>query len=228
MNHGYCLGYYDFPLWADLLEYNMKVLIIGSGGHARIVADILLAMKGVEPQGFISQDVAQGSAGPLGLPVLGGDEAVDKIEHDAVVVAIGDNRLRHKLYDRLIAAGETLISAVHPTAIIAPDVAVGKGCMVCAGVIVNTGSRIGDNAILNTGCTVDHDCVVGQHVHVAPGVNLAGDVTVGQGAFVGIGSSVVPGVTIGDWATVGAGAVVISDVSESSVVVGVPAKLLGK
>jgi sugar O-acyltransferase (sialic acid O-acetyltransferase NeuD family) len=206
----------------------MKVLIIGSGGHARVVADILLAMKGVEPLGFASRNATVGSIGPLGLPILGDDSAVGEIKHDGVIVAIGKNRIRKQVFDRLEAAGETLVSAVHPTAILSPDVVMGKGCVVCAGAIVNTGSTVGDNVILNTGCTVDHDCSIGQHVHIAPGVNLAGDVVLGDGAFLGIGSSFVPRVRVGDWATLGAGAVVINDIAADCVAVGVPAKVMSK
>jgi len=204
----------------------MRVLIIGSGGHARVVADILLAMENVEPLGFIAKDGASAHVESHGLSSLGDDDDVFKIEHDAVVVAVGENSLRKRLFDQLAVAGEKLISAVHPSVIMAPDVTVGAGCVICAGAIVNTGSRIDDNVILNTGCTVDHDCIVSRHVHIAPGVNLAGDVSVGEGVFLGIGASVVQGVALGDWATVGAGAAVISDIAANSVAVGVPARAM--
>jgi sugar O-acyltransferase (sialic acid O-acetyltransferase NeuD family) len=206
----------------------MKVLIIGSGGHARVTADILLVMKGLEPLGFVSRADALKRDGPQGLPILGDDDIVETIEHDRVVVAIGENGLRKRVFDRLVGAGEKPVSAIHPTAIIASDVIVGAGCVICAGAIVNTGSRIGDNVILNTGCTVDHDCIVGNHAHIAPGVNLAGNVLVGEGVFVGIGSSVVQGVVLGEWVTVGAGAAVVSDVAANIVAVGVPARAVIK
>jgi len=206
----------------------MRVLIIGSGGHARVVADILSAMDGVRPIGYASRDALPGAKGPLGLPILGSDEDVSGIPHDAIVVAIGDTRTRYRVFSRLAAADETLFSAVHPSAIIAPDVVIGRGCMICAGVVINTGATIGEDTILNTGCTVDHDCVIGPHVHVAPGVNLAGNVQVGEGAFIGIGACAVPGVKIGPWATVGAGAAVIGNVDPEAVVAGVPAKPLSR
>lgn len=205
----------------------MKILIIGSGGHAKVVADILLAMEGVQPVGYASRDAVVGSTGPLGLPVLGVDTETAAIEHDSVVVAIGDNRVRKQVFDRMTAAGETF-SAVHPSAIIAPGVTVGAGCMICAGVIINPGSCIGENGILNTGCTVDHDCDIAPHVHIAPGVNLAGTIQVGEGAFLGIGSSVVPGVSIGQWTTIGAGAAVIGNIKSNTVAVGVPAHPAGQ
>lgn len=200
----------------------MKILIVGSSGHAKVVADILLASPDAVVLGFIARGQAGGEV--LGLPVLGQDEDVSDIAHDGVVIAIGDNQLRKKLFAVYRDMGETLTTAIHPSAVIAPDAEIGNGCMICAGVVVNPGSRILDNTILNTGCTVDHDCTVGPHAHVAPGASLAGNVTVGEGGFVGIGASVIQGIEIGPWSTVGAGAAVIHDVSPMTTVVGVPAR----
>ncbi|MCJ2165734.1 MULTISPECIES: acetyltransferase [unclassified Pseudodesulfovibrio] len=202
----------------------MNILIIGGGGHARVVADILLSMEDMEPLGYVTPDACPGTLGPLGLAVLGDDTCVAGLDHDGVVVAVGDNRLRHRIFARLVGAGETLVNAVHPSAIIARDVEMGVGCMVCAGAIVNTGTIVGDNVILNTGCVVDHDCTISGHAHVAPGVKLAGNVVVGAGALVGVGASVIPSVLIGEEAVVGAGAVVVDDVPPRQMVMGVPAR----
>jgi sugar O-acyltransferase (sialic acid O-acetyltransferase NeuD family) len=202
----------------------MRVLIIGSGGHATVVADILAQTSGVTPLGFISRDPAMGNGTVPALAVLGDESALASIAHDGVVVAIGDNRLRMTVARKLVEDGETLVSAIHPSAIIAPGATIEPGCMICAGAVVNPGVTVGINTILNTGCTIDHHCALGDHVHIAPGVNLAGSVTVGQGAFVGIGACVVQGVRIGPWAVIGAGAAVIGDVAADKCVVGVPAR----
>lgn len=200
----------------------MKILIVGSGGHSKVVADILDAAEHLTPIGFLSPDVS--IADELPLPILGSDEDLPDIEHDGLVVAVGNNATRERLFEQFTSAGETLVSAVHPTAVISPEAVIGPGCMICAGVVVNPGAVIGANTILNTGCTVDHHCVIGDHVHIAPGVNLAGNVTVGEGAFLGIGSCAIQGVAIGEWATVGAGGAVIEDVPAHTTVVGVPAR----
>ncbi|EGB15116.1 sugar O-acyltransferase, sialic acid O-acetyltransferase NeuD family [Pseudodesulfovibrio mercurii] len=202
----------------------MRIVIIGGGGHARVVADILLAVEGMEPVGFVTAERAPGTPGPFGLPVLGGDDAVDDIPHDGLVVAVGDNGIRRRLFEHFAARGETFVNAVHPTAILAPDVVLGRGCMVCPGAIVNTGSVIGDDVILNTGSVTDHDCRIGDHAHVAPGAKLAGAVRIGAGVLVGLGAAVLPGVSLGDGAVAGAGAVVLGDVPAGSTVVGVPAR----
>ncbi|QGY39338.1 transferase [Pseudodesulfovibrio cashew] len=203
----------------------MKILIFGNGGHAKVVADILLDASGMDPIGFLAPE--EGTP-LLGLPFLGDAGQAAMTPHDGAVVAIGDNRARRTVYLDCLAKGMTLTSAIHPSAVIGREVTIEPGCMICAGAVINSGATIRANTILNTGCTVDHDCVVGPHAHVAPGVNLAGTVTVGEGVFLGIGTSVIQGIEIGAWAIAGAGAAIIENVRPEAVVVGVPARELTK
>ncbi len=200
----------------------MKILILGNGGHAQVVADILIHADGVEPLGYVCNHDVNGDETVAGLPLMN-ESALPDTAHDGLVIALGDNRLRQTVYERFVSQDEALVSAIHPSAVIAPDVVIEPGCMICAGVVVNPGSRIRANTILNTGCTVDHHCDVGPHAHIAPGVNLAGNVNVNEGGFMGIGSCAIQGSTIGAWATVGAGGAVIEDVPPLTTVVGVPA-----
>ena len=210
----------------------MKVVIIGAGGHAQVVADILLracdARALIQPVGYLDDNAATHGHVLLGLPVLGPLVELDRVLHDAVIVSIGDNRTRQRLHIRLQARGENFVIAQHPTAIIAPDVEIGAGTMICAGAIANTGSVIGVNTILNTGCTVDHHSRIGDHVHIAPGVHIGGEVVVGEGALVGLGSIVMPRCSVGPWSVVGAAACVTKSVPAGVTVVGIPAKPLQK
>lgn len=145
---------------------------------------------------------------------------------DAFLVAIGSNRIRALLFDRCREAGLTPWVGVHPTAVIAHGAELGGGTQVVAQVVVNPGARVGRDVILNTACTVDHDCVIGDHAFIAPGVHLGGEVTIGERAFIGIGATVLPGVTIGAGSTIGGGAVVIRDIEPDAVAVGVPAHVI--
>lgn len=208
----------------------MRIIIIGAGGHGHVVADILFKMwargQDIELAGFVDNDPELAGQTHMGLKVLGGEEDLAEISHDAVIVAIGDNRRRMAVYQVLADRGERFMTAIHPTAVLAPDVCVRPGAMLCAGVIVNPGAYVGENVILNTGCTVDHHCRIEAHAHVAPGVNLAGNVTVGQGALVGIGSCATPVSKIGDWAVLGAGGVLTGEIPDNETWAGVPARKL--
>lgn len=208
----------------------MRVLILGAGGHAQVVVDILLRMQeadtGITPIGYLDDNPALTGQRLLDLPVLGTIAHLSTIPHDAVVAAIGDNATRQRLFEMLQKRGERFVVARHPSAVIAPDVRIGPGSMICAGVVINPGSVIGANVILNTGCTVDHHNRIGNHVHIAPGVHLGGDVSIGEGTLVGIGATVMPQRRVGDWSVVSAGALVHSDLTDRVVAAGAPARVI--
>jgi sugar O-acyltransferase (sialic acid O-acetyltransferase NeuD family) len=200
------------------------ILILGAGGHAKVVADILLA-RGEVVAGLLDDAPARWRTMQLGVPVLGAIDSWREHDPTGLVIGIGDNRARRDVAARLgAAAQDRWRSAVHPAATLAPSVRLGRGVVVAAGVVVNPDAELGDHAIVNTAASVDHDCVVGAYAHIAPGARLAGGVTVGAGALVGIGAVVLPGCAIGAWAVVGAGAVVARDIPPNVVAKGVPAR----
>lgn len=207
-----------------------RVLILGAGGHAQVVADILMrardAGEPICPIGYLDDNPRLYGRRLLGLPVLGPIARLSYVDHDGVIVAIGNNDIRKSLFDTLQRKGECFVTAKHPSVVIAPDVPIGSGTVLCAGAIINPGSVVGSNVILNTGCTVDHHNHIEDHVHVAPGVHLGGDVEIGAGSLIGIGGTVMPQRRIGAWSVVGAGALVHSDLPDYVVAVGVPARVV--
>jgi sugar O-acyltransferase (sialic acid O-acetyltransferase NeuD family) len=206
----------------------VRVIIVGAGGHAQVVADILLRMDEqnatVRPIGLVDDNPAMQGEKVLGLPILGTIDQLSNIPHDTAVVAIGDNKIRRRLFEKLRSQGECFTVACHPNAVIAPDVRLGPGSMICAGVIINSGTTVGANVILNTGCTADHHNQIGDHSHIAPGVHLGGNVTIGNSVLIGIGATVMPRCRVDSLSVVGAGAVVIDDIPGETTVIGVPAR----
>jgi len=207
----------------------MRILIVGAGGHAQVVADALQCASKAgsigQPIGYLDDNPTITGELRLGLPVLGTIDRVSAIEHDALVIAIGNNHIRSKLYKQFQQQGESFATVCHPRATIAHNVTLGPGVVIFAGVIVNTGSRIGANTILNTACTIDHHNWIGDHVHIGPGVHLGGDVQIGTGTLVGIGATVMPQRQVGTWSTVGAAALVYYDVPDQVTVIGMPAQI---
>ena len=205
------------------------VAILGAGGHAKVVIDIVERMGTHRIAGVFDDDPAKWGTEVLGYGVLGGIE--EFLLHwrsrcDGVVIGIGSNRVRQHLYRKLCEAGFSAMTAIHPTAAVARAVEVGEGTVVMAQAAVNPGTRIGPCAVINTSASVDHDCVLGECVFLAPGARLGGNVRVGDLSLVGIGASIIPGRVIGRRVIVGAGAVVITDVPDEVTVVGAPARIV--
>jgi sugar O-acyltransferase (sialic acid O-acetyltransferase NeuD family) len=208
----------------------MQVLIIGAGGHGQVVADILLCCHKnsqlLQPIGYLDDNAHLIGQEYLGLPVLGTIPDLDSIPHDAIVIAIGNNRARAQLFQQLRACGEQFATACHPRATIGLNVTIGVGTMICAGVVINPGSVIGNNVILNTSCSVDHHNYIADHAHLAPGVHLGGQVTIGEGALVGIGATIMPEQQVGAWSVVGAGTLVRQTVPHKATMIGVPGRIV--
>lgn len=207
----------------------MRLVIIGAGGHGRILAECAQAAQ-LEVLGFIDDNAALTGTMQLHLPILGTTSTLDKksVLADGVLLGIGNCHLRLRLLHTFGVAHFSLPTLFHPRAWVSPSAICGAGTVVMANATVQTGSRLGAGVIINTNASVDHDSVVGDGVHICPGAHLAGDVTVGDGTLIGIGASVIPGIRIGKECVVGAGAVVIRDVPDGQRVAGVPARPLAK
>jgi UDP-perosamine 4-acetyltransferase len=207
------------------------VVLVGASGHALVAIEVLRA-AGHRVAGCVSNDGrARADLARLEAGLLGDEAALAAMLREGpveVFVAIGDNRGRCEVSRRLIAAGARLVAAVSPDASISSHAVIADGGLIMPGAVVNALANIGAGVIVNTGASVDHECSIGDYAHLAPGVALAGNVTVGEGAMVGIGSAVMPGCRIGAWSTVGAGATVVRDVPDGALVVGTPAREIGR
>ncbi len=213
-----------------------RIVGVGAGGHAKILAELLVEIGGYELVGFTDANVKRRGEVLKGSPILGGDERLAALRANGVsaafigvgAVTVAGTRLRATLFARALGAGLQLPSLIHPRALVAPSVRTGEGAVVLGGAILSTDVSLGANVTVYSGVVIEHDSAVEAHAHLSPGAHLAGGVLVGEGAFIGIGASIIQGVRIGAWATVGAGAVVLRDVPAGAVAVGVPARLTGR
>ncbi|MGE5505910.1 MAG: acetyltransferase [Actinomycetota bacterium] len=204
------------------------VVVIGAGGHAKVVIETLRA-AGQQVTAALDADPARHGTLVHGVPIAGGDEWLDGRDAASVLLANGIGSTgkpgpRARVFDALKGKGFAFVTVVHPAAVLASDVVLEEGAQVMAGAVLQVGCRIGANAVVNTGAVVDHDCLIGRHAHVAPGAVLSGSVVVGEGAHIGTGAAVIQGVSIGAGAVVGAGAAVVADVPAQALAVGVPAR----
>lgn len=204
------------------------VVLLGAGGHARVVAAGLRAM-GRAVIAVAAPDGAAPFAHRLGVPVLADDAAILALDPAGVELALGigmvtPSPLRRQIFERFCTAGFRFVTVVHPAAFLDRETTVGAGSVVMAGAIVQTGVRVGEGAIINTGAIVEHDCAIGAFTHVATGCVLAGGVQVGAGVHLGAGATIIQGLSIGDGVLVAAGAVVIADLPAGVRVAGIPAR----
>jgi sugar O-acyltransferase (sialic acid O-acetyltransferase NeuD family) len=203
--------------------HQRDLAVVGAGGHGRVCAEVAAA-AGYTVVGFVDPQPALGE--PInGTPVIAG--TIDELRGRrglSVLVAIGDNALRNKLFEEASALGLSLPAVIHPAAVVSSTARIGSGTVVMPGAIVAANAEVGRACILNHGCTVDHDSLIEDNAQICPGVHLGGTVRIGTSAFIGTGANVVPGVTIGAGALVAAGAVVLRDVAPGVKVAGVPAR----
>ena len=206
-----------------------SLLIVGAGGHGRVVADAAQQTGQWKKIAFID-DLYPEFCRSASWPVIGVVADLDNLAGtwSEVVVAIGNNAIRLEVLQNARRYGFKIASVIHPSAQVARDVRIGEGTVVFANVVINIGSVLGDGCIVNTAATVDHDNCLGDGVHISPGVHLAGDVAIGSRSWVGIGVSVIHGCVIGNNVVIGAGAVVTKNIDDGLTVVGIPARELVK
>lgn len=200
-----------------------KLLILGAGGHGKVVAEIASLMKQWDEIAFLDDNEE--------LKEVNGYKVIDKLrnyklykeEYEHAFVAIGNNKFRIYLIDNLLKEGFKIPILIHPFTAISSNVHIGKGTVIMAGVVINTNAVIGKGCIINTSSSIDHDCILEDGVHISPGAHVGGTVNIGNCTWVCIGSSIVNNITIGKNVVVAAGAAVTKNVPDNVMVAGVPA-----
>lgn len=201
-----------------------KISIIGYSGHAYVVIDAAIE-SGLALQYYCNKSPVEYN--PFGLEYLGFEKDLDffnRTKEVSFVLGVGDNKIRSRIARTLLTNDKNLVNVIHPSSSLSSYFTFGTGNFIGRQVLVNALSTIGSYCVLNTGCIVEHECKLGDGVHIAPGAVLAGNVQVGDETFIGANAVVRQGIKIGANSIIGAGAVVVRDIGDNQIVVGNPAK----
>jgi sugar O-acyltransferase (sialic acid O-acetyltransferase NeuD family) len=206
-----------------------NALIVGYSGHAFVALDILISQK-YQILGYC--DITEKESSPFNIKYLGKESEehpLSILAKNEYFVGIGDNHTRGKVLDGLATLlNKPALNVIHKKAVCSKHIEVNPqgGVLIAANATINTFSKIGKGAICNTSSSIDHECIIGNYVHIAPGAVLCGNVIVGDFTFIGANSVIKQGVSIGKNVIIGAGSVVIKDIPDNAVVAGNPAKPL--
>ncbi|MDF2946846.1 MAG: acetyltransferase [Bacillales bacterium] len=202
------------------------VILIGDGGHASVVYDLLETI-GENVIGYTSPEKTNRFDT---LSYLGTDEVIKNYKHDEVylVIGLGDISIRTKIYEIFSKLGYKFLTVIHPTAHISRYASLGEGVQVFAGACVQANSTIKNNVIINTRATIDHDCAIENNVHISPNATLCGVVKVGESCWIGAGSTIRQEIEIGQNSIIGIGSVVTKNIPSNVIAYGVPCKVVKK
>lgn len=200
-----------------------EVIIIGAGGHSKVIADIILKSND-NVIGFLDDGKEIGTQILLNYKVIGKIDYINEINDNEIsyIIAIGNNEIRKQIYERY--PNLSYYTAIHPNAVIANDVKIGKGTAIMANSVINTSAKIGEFCIINTGTILEHDNEIGNFVHISPGATLSGTVKVSELVHIGTGSKIKNNININRKCTIGVGTVIVKDINAEGVYVGIPAR----
>lgn len=209
--------------------FSKSLIIIGAGGHAKVLIDAL-KLLGAPILGISENNPALVNTGLLGVPVICNDGELKKYPPESVTLvnglgAVKDTSLRREVFNRLKMLGYAFSQVIHPSAVISADARLAEGVQVMAGAVIQPGTKIAENTIVNTRTSVDHDCQIGSHVHLAPGVTACGNVEIRDSVHVGSGATIIQGIIVGPYSLIGAGTLVRENVPAGSTVIGVPGRI---
>ena len=214
------------------MNCTQNALIIGAGGHSRVVISILHELNICQIEGILDLSEIESSELILGVPVLGSIALLDKLnlsKNLAYYLAIGDNLIRRYWYEKLSYQKFSLPNLISPHAIVDSSAVLGEANVICARAFIGPSAVIHSNNLFNTGSIIEHEVIVGSHCHFAPASSTAGRVVVGDECFIGAGATILPRVNIVDRVTVGGGALINRDIKISGAkYAGVPGKILAK
>lgn len=202
-----------------------KIILVGAGGHARVVYDALIKIYH-DIEVFVCDELVSQKDKFFfdnKIYMLSAD-CKNKLDTSDFHVAIGNNNVRQRIYNNLHSLEFQPMTVIHPQSTLACNISISTGCFIAANSIVGPCSKIGQGVIVNHAAVVDHDCIIEDWVHVGPNATLGGGVSIGARSLIGSGSTILPGVRVGRDCIIGSGAVVTKNIASNTTAIGMPAK----
>ena len=209
------------------MTMRLRSILIGGGGHARVLQDIAGTSNELEILGYT--DTAPGTL--KDLPYLGNDDILAAYDPKEILLINGVGSVerpvrRCKVYLHLSQKGYRFATIVQPGAVVSPNARLDSGIQVIGAAVIQSGSVIHENCLINTSAVIDHDCMIGPHTHIATGAVVTGSVKIGRACHIGAGTVIIQGITIGDNVLIGAGSLVLSDIPTGATAYGSPARII--
>lgn len=201
-----------------------NIILVGNGGHSKVITDIIKLSNEYNLCGYLDQKYEKKEISN-GLIFDNIDNFKNYVEDYYFFIAIGNNKIRKKIHEKLNLPNEKYAILIHPSAVIGSNVNIGFGTVVMGNVVINASTNIGDQCIINTLASVGHDITIKNFVHISPNSTLTGGVFIDEGTQIGAGACLIPCIKVGKNSIVGAGSTVVTNVSNNKLIVGSPAKV---
>jgi len=206
------------------------VIILGSGGHARVLLEIL-DNQNYSVLGMTDVCAEKWGSHIGGVPVLGDDSSIFEHDPQSILLVNGlgsvqHTKIRSNVFNLFFQNNYSFLSLAHITAYKSISAVFGCGTQLLAGSIVANHARLGNNVLVNTRAIIEHDCIIQDHCHLATGSIVCGQTVVGEGVHIGAGATIIQGLSIGENSTIAAGAVVVKDVPPNVLVAGIPSRII--
>lgn len=208
-----------------------EIVIIGAGGHAKVIIDIILQRKKILNDNLLIKGILDDSFNEnekkdlFGISIIGKINKILELPSNIYyIIAIGNNSIRKKISENY--SNKKFMTLIHPRSIIGEKVTIGTGTVIMAGTIINSYTKIGKHCIINTGSVIEHDSLIENYVHISPNAILCGGVIIGEETWVGAGAIIIQGKKVEKKVIIGAGTIIINNIEEYCKVVGNPARLI--
>ena len=193
------------------------IVLIGDGGHARAVRDVIESLNGYSISlggrvsvAWIVDDSREANWEAVAL----------KYPRNRYIIGVGQIKTaqpRVDIYTKMQEYGLVSGTLISPHAYVSPSAEIWPGTVIMHGAVVNTGAHVGKHCIINTNAVVEHDAYVSDFCHISTGAIVNGGAVVGKYSFVGSNAVVLNQIKLCPKVVLGAGSVACIDIEQAGI-----------